>query len=83
LNAKATIRASGSQGKVETYRPGLNVGGLVGYNMFGHVSDSSASGQVEAGGAGYTGGLVGLSSGGEIFRSQASGSVYSKGGLAT
>ncbi|MCW5361185.1 GLUG motif-containing protein, partial [Pseudomonas aeruginosa] len=37
LNAKATIRASGSQGKVETYRPGLNVGGLVGYNMFGHV----------------------------------------------
>ncbi|MEZ1338596.1 GLUG motif-containing protein, partial [Enterobacter hormaechei] len=62
---------------------GLNVGGLVGYNMFGHVSDSSASGQVEAGGAGNTGGLVGLSSGGEIFRSQASGSVYSKGGLAT
>lgn len=51
--------------------------------MFGHVSDSSASGQVEAGGAGNTGGLVGLSSGGEIFRSQASGSVYSKGGLAT
>ncbi len=83
LNAKGMIRASGSQGKVETYRPGLNVGGLVGYNMFGHVSDSSASGQVEAGGAGNTGGLVGLSSGGEIFRSQASGSVYSKGGLAT
>ncbi len=52
LNAKGIIRASGSQGKVETYRPGLNVGGLVGYNMFGHVSDSNASSLVKTGGGG-------------------------------
>lgn len=56
LNAKGAIRASGSQGKVETFRPGLNVGGLVGYNMFGHVSDSNAGGLVRAGGRGIPAG---------------------------
>ncbi|KAB0769048.1 hypothetical protein F7P00_31040, partial [Pseudomonas aeruginosa] len=64
LNAKATIRASGSQGKVETYRPGLNVGGLVGENQIqGRIVSSMSEGTVSGDYYVSMGGLAGVNLG--------------------
>ncbi len=66
VNVSGTVAVTGA---------GSNVGGLVGYNSYGNISNSSVSGvapdgsDVAVSGAGYVGGLVGYN--------QGSGSYYS------
>lgn len=76
----ATINNGRSSGDVTTLTGGVNAGGLVGYNYYGIISDSHATGKVDAtagpGGSssGGAGGLVGMDEG-RVLRSFATGNV--------
>ena len=71
ISSSATVRNTGLIGGTIT---GLNdVGGLVGYNNGGHVTNSYDTGSVN--GNNYVGGLVGESFGGSVTNSFATGNV--------
>jgi filamentous hemagglutinin family protein len=80
-----TITGSSATGNV-TGAAGAEIGGLVGYNNFGSIANSTASGNVfvtgtTAGANGAAGGLVGFNFGGQITGSSASGDVSGVGML--
>jgi filamentous hemagglutinin family protein len=80
-----TISNSSASGTV-TGAAGANIGGLVGYNNFGSIANSTASGNVFVTGTvananGAAGGLVGSNFGGTITGSSASGDVSGVGVL--
>ncbi len=56
------------------------VGGLVGYNSKGLISNCDIAGYVEGGSSSFVGGLVGMSLGGEISNCRSSADVSGQGG---
>lgn len=66
------VTRSFATGDVSTYTGGWQTGGLVGYNRFGAITDSFATGTVQ--GATNAGGLIGQNEG-PIIRSYATGAV--------
>ncbi len=79
---RGTIRSSHSAANVEVTvaRKGWNIGGLVGYNVYGSIEASYATGTVSGNGAEAVGGLSGANDVALIAASYATGAVSSPGG---
>ncbi|MGE7956811.1 GLUG motif-containing protein [Pseudomonas sp. NPDC089530] len=77
-NKGGRITDSSSSGSVGNYYAyaGLNLGGLIGYNLTGVVERSNSSAIVRGYSASNVGGLVGLNVNSSIKESSASGAVY-------